>query len=268
MTETSPRPLALITGASSGIGEAFARRLARDGYDLILVARRRSRLEALADELREGQGGAVEVIGADLTDDAQLRVVEERVRWAGELAMLINNAGFMTPKLFAHAEAETWDAMVRLHVAATVRLTRAALPGMIARGAGDIINVASVAAFVPMQRNVMYTATKRFLVCFTEGLLQETAGTGVRLQALCPGWTRTELLDQDRVDTSHVGKRWWSAVEHVVDASLRALKRRRLVVIPGWRNRMFIGLSNFTFRPLLRWMLRRNRMNQVTMKDD
>jgi short-subunit dehydrogenase len=266
MNGQSGRPLALITGASSGIGKGFAVRLAAEGYDLVLAARRVERMQAIARELCEIHGVEVEVMRADLADDVQLAAVEERLRLEPRLAMLVNNAGFMTPLRFADAPVDTWDGMTRVHMLATVRLSHAALTGMLARGRGDLINVASIAAFVPMPRNVMYTATKRFLVSFTEGLFQETVGTGVRVQALCPGWTRTEIVADERIDTSRIGN--WSTVDDVVDASLRGLRRRKLVVIPGWYSRLLVMLTHLTWRPLLRWIIRRTRTQQVTMKDE
>ena len=262
---TSGRPLALITGASSGLGEGFARRLARDGSDLVLVARREDRLRGLADELRTRHGVDVEVLCADLTDPARLALVEERIR-STDLDLLVNNAGFMTPRNFVDEHVDTWDAMVRLHALASVRLARAALPGMIRRGRGDLINVASVAAFVPMRRNILYTATKMLLVAFSEGLSQELHGTGVRVQVLCPGWTRTELVDDPLVDTSAVG--WWDEVDDVVDYALKSLERGRLVCIPGWRNRWLVRLCGITWRPILRWMLRHSGTGQVRMKEE
>ncbi len=259
------RPLAVVTGASSGIGEAFARRLAREGYDLMLVARRKDRLDALAAELRAVHGAGVEIAVADLANDEQIAVLAERLCWT-PVDLLVNNAGFMLPKTFAEAEAGPWDTMVRLQCLATVRLTHAVIGGMLKRNHGGVINVASTASFVPIPRNAVYSAVKRFLVVFSEGLSQELHGTGVRVQALCPGWTQTELVDKPEVDTSHISKGWWSKPEDVVDASLAGLRRGKLIVIPGWRNRLMIFAVAITYRPLLRWMVRRFKKNQVEMK--
>jgi len=260
------RPVALVTGASSGIGEAFARRFARDGYDLVLVARRKDRLDALAGELRKTAD--VTVLQADLADPEQLRLVEDKIRSTERLEGLVNNAGFMRPQEFRKADVDVWDEMIRLHVLATTRLTYAALPQMVSRKRGDIINLASVAAFIPVPNNVVYSASKAFLNTFTEGLLQELHGTGVRVQALCPGWTRTELVASPDVDTSRIPSWGWMESEDVVDYSLRCLRRKRLICIPGWRNRLMVRLCLLPGRSLVRWVLRNVRTNQVIMKGD
>jgi hypothetical protein len=265
---TGVRPVALVTGASSGIGESFARRLARDGYDLVLVARRKDRLDALAEDLRKSSDAVVTVLQADLADPGELKLVEEKIRSTDRLERLINNAGFMRPDRFLKTDAEVWDEMIRLHVLATTRLTHAALPQMVSRGRGGVINVASIAAFFPVSGNVVYSATKEFLNMFTEGLFQELHGTGVRVQALCPGWTRTELVASADVDTSRIHPGGWMEPEDVVDYSLRCLERGKLICIPGWRNRLMVWTVRWSIRPLVRWMLRNFRTNQVTMKDD
>ena len=166
---TDPRPLALVTGASAGIGAVYARRLAADGYDLVLVARRRERLEELAAVLRTKHGVQAEVLPADLTQDTELKAVEERIARAENLEFLLNNAGFGTSGLFWEAPLESQDAMHRLHVIATLRLTHAALRKMTARGRGAVVNVSSVAAFLTRPGNTSYYATKAWLNHFTEG---------------------------------------------------------------------------------------------------
>src|SRR5690242_3832766 len=196
------RPIALITGASSGIGATFGRQLAAQGYDLILVARRIDKLEALAAELRSRHGTAADVVAADLTDDADVARVARRLASAPELALLVNNAGFGTRGLFYEADPALQDAMHRLHVLATERLTRAALPGMIERRRGGIINVSSVAAFVQSPSNVSYCATKAWMNSFTEGLWIELRSirSPVVVQALCPGYTWSEFHDVMQAD--------------------------------------------------------------------
>jgi len=265
MTEEKTPPVALVTGASSGLGEGFARRLAGDGYDLILVARRRDRLEKLAGDLRDAHDVTVEVLCADLVDADQLSAVEDRLR-AAKVNLVVNNAGFLKVKPFADGEVGTWDSMIRLHAIASVRLAHAALPAMIERNEGAIINVASIAAFFPLPANALYTATKAFLVAFTEGIRQDLAGTAVRVQALCPGWTRTEILDDPNVDDSKIGR--WDTVEDVVDYSLKCLARDKLICIPGWRNRWLVRAARLTLRPILRYMLRTSRANQAQMKGE
>ena len=178
-SQAEERPTALVTGASSGIGTEFARLLARQGYDLILVARREERLRALAAELEDAHGIAAESLPADLGDAEALAEVEARIAALDTLTLLINNAGFGIDGEFAASDLEAEHAMIRVNVVAPVRLTRAALPGMIARGEGGILNVSSVSAFYPIAGSVDYSGTKAYLNAFTEALHQELAGTGV-----------------------------------------------------------------------------------------
>ena len=179
--------VALVTGASSGIGAVFARRLAAQGYHLILVARRADRLAELAREIQSANGVRVEVLAADLVLDADLAKVESRIAGENNLTLLVNNAGFGALGVFFESELEPQDRMHRLHVLATLRLTHAALPGMVARGRGGIINVSSVVAFASAPGSVSYSATKAWMNTFSEGLTLELkcAGSPVRVQALC-----------------------------------------------------------------------------------
>src|SRR5512134_3595 len=235
---------AVVTGASSGIGSAYARRLAADGYDLILVARRKDRLEKLAEELKASHGLQAEVLAADLTEDADLRRVEHRIARAADLEFLVNNAGFGTRGLFFQADVEGQDRMHRLHVLAAVRLSHAALPGMVARGKGSLVNVSSVAAFGQSPGNAGYCATKAWMNSFTEGLCLDLAAIGspVKVQALCPGYTLTEFHDVSGIGRDHVPAAWWSSAEDVVAASLRGLARGNLVVVPGLRYKFYVFL--------------------------
>ena len=235
---------ALVTGASSGIGEAFVKRLASEGYDLILVARRKGRLEKLAEELKASHRVAAEVLAADLTEDADLRKVEERIARAGDLAFLVNNAGFGTRSLFFETDVEGQDRMHRLHVLAALRLCHAALPGMVARGMGCLVNVSSVAAFGQSPGNAGYCASKAWMNSFTEGLHVDLASIGspVKVQALCPGYTLTEFHDVSGIGRDHVPKSWWMSAEYVVGASMQGLARGKLVVVPGWRYKFYVFL--------------------------
>ncbi|MGB7972182.1 MAG: SDR family oxidoreductase [Candidatus Deferrimicrobiaceae bacterium] len=247
---------ALVTGASSGIGAVYARRLAAGGYDLVLVARRKDRLEQLADELEASHGVMAEVLAADLAEDAGLLKVEERIARAGDLEFLVNNAGFGTGGLFFQADVEGQARMHRLHVLATVRLSHAALAGMVARGKGSLVNVSSVAAFAQSPRNAGYCATKAWMNSFTEGLYLDLASVGshVKVQALCPGYTLTDFHEVSGIGRGHVPVSWWMSAEDVVDASLRGLERGTLVVVPGWRYRFYVfllkALPGFVIRPL------------------
>lgn len=191
MNEQRSRGLAVVTGASSGIGKEFAEVLARRGYDLLIIARDTARLEALAASIRAGGAAAVEVLTADLTDEPALRAVEARVAAEPRLTLLVNNAGFGTSGPFAESDIDEEEREIRLNVLAVVRLARAALPGMVERRAGAVINVSSLASFMPGPYNATYYATKAYVTSFSEALHEEVRGTGVVVQALCPGFTHT-----------------------------------------------------------------------------
>jgi uncharacterized protein len=233
------KPVALITGASSGIGDVFARKLSERGYSLILVARRRERLKKLAEELHNA-----EVLPADLANDADLLKVENRIASESRLEFLVNNAGFGVLGPFHETSLEAQDRMHRLHIIAIERLTHAAIKGMVARRKGNIINVSSVAGFVSTPNSFTYGATKAWINSFTEGLYVELKylHSPVRVQALCPGFTHTEFQDTAGLDKSTIPKGVWMSADKVVDISLRGLERNRLIVIPGWYNRLFLFL--------------------------
>jgi short-subunit dehydrogenase len=255
------RGTALVTGASSGIGEVYARRLAADGHDLILVARRKDRLEKLAKELKASHGVDVEVLAADLAEEADLLKVEERIARAGDLEFLVNNAGFGTRGLFFQAPVEEQDRMHRLHVIAVVRLSRAALAGMVARGKGNLVNVSSVAAFGQSPGNACYCATKAWMNSFTEGLHLElaSAGSPVKVQALCPGYTLTEFHDAAGIGREHVPADWWMSADDVVAASLRGLAGGNPVVVPGRRYKFYAFLMKALPGSVVRFLTLRIR---------
>ncbi len=234
MTAADKRQWALVTGASSGIGRAFAERLATDGYDLILVARRRDRLDELAARLGT-QNARAEVLPADLSDGEVLRTVEKRIAGERELALLVNNAGFGGYGPFVESDPDLAERQIALHATALVRLTRAALPGMVARGNGAIINVASMLAFsgpakMPFLKRATYAGTKSFVVTFTQVLQHELEGTGVKVQALCPGLVRTEF--HDKLGGRPSGLPVLEAAD-VVAASLAGLALDEVVCIPA-----------------------------------
>jgi short-subunit dehydrogenase len=239
------RRLAAITGASSGIGAAFARRLAQRGYDLILIARRLDRLHDLADALARDHGSSAEALGADLSTDNGISSVVARLAAEPKLAMLVNNAGFGTKGRFFEAPVDEQERMHRVHMDATMRLTHAVLPGMVQRNDGAIINVSSVAAFTRSPANVSYCATKAWMNAFTEGLFLELAGmrSCVTVQALCPGFTYSEFHDVIGASRDPIPKWLWMKADDVVDASLAGLRRRKLFVIPGWQYRLFVALA-------------------------
>ncbi len=247
------RPLAMVTGASSGIGATYARRLAAAGYDLVLVARRKDKLEALAAEVEASHGIRAEVLCADLAAGAGLELAARRVAAAQNLEFLVNNAGFGTRGFFHEAELEGQERMHRLHVLATMRLTHAALPEMVARGRGSIVNVASVAGFSVAPGNISYGSTKCWINAFTEGIYLELkiARSPVRVQSLCPGFTYTEFHDVLGVDRKLIPAFLWMRAEDIVEASLQGLERGRLFVVPGWRYKLIVVLLQL----LPRWVL-------------
>jgi short-subunit dehydrogenase len=254
-SSASSKARALVTGASSGIGAAFARRLARDGRGLILVARRLDRLEELATELRERHGHAVTVVAADLTQPSDVRKVEEQVASDAALDLLGNNAGCGSMGRCATLDPDREEEEVRLNVIALQRLTRAALPGMIGRKRGGIINVSSMAGLQAGPCNATYSATKAFVNSFTEALHEELRGSGVQMQALCPGFTRTEFQQQAGVNTSDLPSFAWMSAEAVVDASLAGLGRGDVVLVPGFGNRVLATVAGTAPRPLVRRLL-------------
>ena len=240
---------ALVTGASSGIGETFARRLAARGTALVLVARRQDRLDALAKELDV----AVEVLPADLSDPDDLHQVEERVAAPTDpVDLLVNNAGFGTSGRFASLPVEREEEEIRVNVLAVVRLTRAALPAMLRRGTGGVVNVSSLAAFQPDPGNAVYGATKAFVLSFSEAVAEELRGTGVHVQALCPGYTRTEFQTTAEYETSRIPKAVWQRAEQVVDASIAALEKGKVLCIPGPHNKVAAVGSGFLPRVVRR----------------
>jgi len=254
---------ALITGASSGIGAAFARRLASAGYRLVLVARRRARLEALADELHREHGVTIQIVVADLADPvglAHVANVAADLSEQGRLDLLINNAGFGTMGNYADLPLESQLDMLSVHVTATLRLIKAALPGMLRRRRGGIINVASVAGWYPLPGNATYGASKRFLINFSESLQAELVGNGVHVQALCPGFTYSEFHDTEAYraggfQRERLPRFVWQTAEEVAAASLNALGRE-VVCVPGLHNRLLVAARTFVPQAALRWAWR------------
>ena len=234
------RPRALITGASSGIGAAFARRLGADGHDLVLVARRRGRLEELARDLGRRHGVEAVVLPADLTASDDRQRVVAAVRDGAPLEVLVHSAGFGSRALFAEIDPRLPAAMDRLHVETPTELVRAALPAMLAAGRGRILLVSSLSGFFTTARYTTYSATKAYLNMFAEGLQAEIEGSGVRVQAICPGLTRTEFLDSAEYAEfkyQQVPAAFWMVAERVVD---EAMASRDVVFVPGWHNRLFV----------------------------
>lgn len=250
---TAPRT-ALITGASSGIGAAFAEALARDGVDLVLVARSEDRLRALASRLVRDTGRNVQVLPADLTrPDQGVALLKAVAALDMPIDLLINNAGFATVGAFAVQDAARERDEIALNVTAVVDLAHAFLPGMLERGQGAIINIASAAAFQPMPYMSVYAATKAFVYAFSDGLWAECAGRGVHVMAVCPGPVDTGFFE---ATGSHglrkmVPKGSMITAEQVVDATLAGLAARRRVVIPGGVNKISAAFGALVPRAVL-----------------
>lgn len=255
----SAKRRALVTGASAGIGAAYAERLAQDGYDLVLVARRQDRLERLAQRLHEERGAAVQFVAADLTRATELAIVEQVAAADPSLEMLVNNAGFAGYMPFVQLDPDRAEELIRLHVVAVTRLARAALPGMLARDRGAIINVASMLAFsasvpatTPLPKRAVYAACKAYIVAFTEALHHELAGTNVRVQVLCPGRVGDTEFHQnvpgfDPTRPSSPAFR----TEDVVTASLAALRLGDVLCSPGLEDPALIEQYRESERQLL-----------------
>jgi short-subunit dehydrogenase len=242
--------VALVTGASSGIGEALARRLARDGRSLVLVARREDRLTALARELETGHGVKAHVIAQDLVQPGAVPAVTHEVERRGlTVDWLVNNAGFGTLGRFDGLPVEGELDEIRLNVEVLVELTGRYLPGMVGRRRGAVLNVASVAGFAPGPFMATYCATKAFVVSFSESLASELRGTGVNVLCVCPGFTRTEFQDKANVDTSTIPGFAWMSAEQVADQAVRAVGHGA-VLVNGTMNSVMTNMLRFVPRGL------------------
>jgi short-subunit dehydrogenase len=222
--------IALITGASSGIGTVYARRLAARGHGLVLVARAADRLHALADELRAAHDVPVDVLVADLTDAAQLERAADRLRADPPIDILVNNAGAGLAGGMAHADPAALESLLRLNALAPTLLTAAVLGGMLARGSGSIVNIASALALLPEYSHGIYAATKSYVMAMSQSLNAEVGDKGIYVQAVLPAATRTEIYDRMGGDISKVPD--VMDVEDLVDAALIGFDRRELVTIP------------------------------------
>lgn len=248
------RPVALITGPTSGLGEGYARRFARDGYDLVLVARDVDRLVALASALRAEHGIDVEVLPADLSSAADVEKVAQRL--AAGVAVLVNNAGFGTSGEFWTTDPALLQRQLDVNVTAVMHLTRAALPPMVAAGKGAVINIASVAGLLP-GRGSTYSASKAWVVFFSEGLANGLTGTGVGVHAVCPGFVRTEFHQRAGIEMSSIPGVMWLSVEDVVDESLADVAKGKVVSIPGTQYKALTTAGRIIPRGFIRAMTKR-----------
>jgi len=239
------RPTAVVTGASAGIGAAFARVLAARGHDLVVVARSKDRLEALADDLRREQSCDVEVLPADLEEDAGVARVEARLGDPDRpVELLVNNAGFGTSGRFHELPIEPEIAEIGLNVVALVRLSHAALRPMVERGHGGIINVSSVGAFQPTPRSATYAATKAFVSSFTQAVHEELRGTGVKAMVVAPGFTHTEFHLRAGVEhNDRIPEFLWQSPDEVAEIAMKAYERGRASCVTGVWNAVTAALS-------------------------
>ncbi|MDT5164614.1 MAG: uncharacterized protein QOC88_1508, partial [Mycobacterium sp.] len=248
-TDAVPRRVALITGPTSGIGEGFARRYAADGYDVVLVSRDADRLNQLAAELSNEGGCNVEVLPADLADAAGRDTVAERL--ASGVDVLVNNAGFGTSGEFWTADPAMLQRQLDVNVTAVMQLTRAALPAMIDKGAGTVINVSSVAGLLS-GRGSTYSASKAYVVSFTEGLAVGLRGTGVGIHVVCPGYVHTEFHDRAGIDMTSLPSFMWLEVDDVVRETLAEVTRGNVLIIPGLQYKALTTVSRMVPRTLSR----------------
>ncbi|GGZ57886.1 SDR family NAD(P)-dependent oxidoreductase [Streptomyces bluensis] len=240
---------ALITGSTAGIGAAFARRLAADGHNLVLVARDTKRLREQATELHDRHGIEAEVLTADLATDDGIESVERRLAdRRNAVDLLINNAGFGTKGLYLDVPMADELTMLKVHCEAVLRLTSAAAEGMRERGRGGVVNVASVAAFVPRGT---YSASKAWVVQFTQGAARDLAGSGVRLMALAPGFVRTEFHERAGLGTDSVPGWMWLDADKLVTTALADLARGKSLSIPDPRYKVLMGVAKVLPRNLL-----------------
>ncbi|HQP50169.1 MAG TPA: SDR family oxidoreductase [Spirochaetota bacterium] len=249
----SQKGTAVITGATSGIGAEFARRFAAEGYDLIITGRKKIIIKELADTLTRQYGISVTVLIAELSKPLDLEKVVKKIKSTKSITVLVNNAGFGTNGLFHENEVTVQEQMLAVHALAPVKLTHAAIPHMIAGGKGIIINVSSISAKLIFPSSSMYSGTKAFLQFFTETLHLELKEHNIKVQALCPGFTRSKFHEKMGIGKI-VGKNTafmrWMTPEQVVDRSLKALTRGKVLYVPGFLNKMSFKLPDL----LPRWL--------------
>lgn len=256
---SAPRPLAVVTGASSGIGAAFARKFAREGHDLLLVARREDRLRALASEL-EAAGARCDILPCDLSDPAQRERLCSELESRERLAALVHNAGFGVTGAVGVADARRLQDMAQVHVNTTIALTGIAARRLREAGRGRIVVVSSIAGWLFGAGSATYCATKAFQTSFTRSLARELKASGVAVLALCPGYTRTEFHDTPEYadwNRGNVPSWMWDTPESVVEHAWRDLGRGKSVCVPGWVNKLIVFLMSSGIASLVRDRLRR-----------
>jgi short-subunit dehydrogenase len=233
MTSIQSQGTALVTGASSGIGAIYAERLAARGFDLLLVARDEQRLEAAASKLRAEYGAQVEVLKADLTQKDDVLKLEQRLRSDSSISLLLNNAGVAADGLLANADMDQLERLIQLNVTTVTRLASAAAASFGKAGRGSIINIASVVALFPERFNATYSASKAYVLSLTQSLNAELEGTGVKVQAVLPGVTRTEIWERSGIDATRIPAEMVMEAGEMVDAALAGLDQGELITIPS-----------------------------------
>jgi len=233
MNTVQSQGTALVTGASSGIGAIYAKRLAARGFDLLLVARDQERLEAAASKLRAEHGVQVEVLKADLTQKDEVLKLEQRLRSDSSISLLLNNAGVAADGLLANADMDQLERLIQLNVTTVTRLASAAAASFAKAGRGTIINIASVVALFPERFNATYSASKAYVLSLTQSLNAELEGTGVKVQAVLPGVTRTEIFERSGFDATQIPADMVMEADDMVDAALSGLDQGELITIPS-----------------------------------
>jgi hypothetical protein len=266
------RPLALITGASSGIGAAFAGAYAKRGFDLALVARRADRLEALAERLHAAHGVAAFAVPADLAAFDAPAVVLGAVAERGRVVdVLVNNAGFGIPQRFVDASWARQRDFLTTMALSPCGLAHGVIPGMIERGRGAILNIASVAGFSPgVAGNSLYPGVKSLMIKFSQSLDAEYRGRGLKITAVCPGFTRTEFAAKAGIESAAAreSRLFWQSAEAVVEAAIAGNERGRVVVVPGWHNRLSVFLLRSLPEPLVRAVVGQAAAKYIPERDD
>ncbi|HBR1256350.1 SDR family NAD(P)-dependent oxidoreductase [Klebsiella pneumoniae] len=227
------RGTAVVTGASTGMGALYAGRLARMGYDLIIVARNHNRLNQLAEHITTDSGRSVEVITTDLANAAQLNALEDKLRQDASITLLVNNAGIGTHTPLLDSDVAQMNAMINLNVIALTRLTYALVPGMVARGRGAIINIASIVSIAPELLNGVYGGSKAYVLAFSQSLHHELAGKGIQVQAVLPGATATPFWENGGLPVDQLDPNIVMSAQEMVDAALTGFARGELITIPS-----------------------------------
>lgn len=244
---------ALITGASSGIGEAYAEKLAEQGYDLILTGRREEKLNVISYRLRKKYNINIELYIVELSNDREVELLADKIRKTSNLRVLINNAGFGSTSPFLNGSLKGPEKMVKVHILAPLKLIYAALPGMQKIDNSILINVSSLSSRTPLPTGAIYSATKSFIRIFSEALYLENINSNMMIQTLCPGFTRTDFHEKLGLNNSFLKNRGivrWMTPEQVVEISLKSLKKGKVICVPGFWNKILWYMTDLIPRHL------------------